>query len=206
MAVAGSGHRMNRHVRYIFPALGCERAASTSRSPGRSAARTSRLSPSCPETSARYTPTTNGCGRTRPSPAGLPGAMIFSISQGLRTPVIDDIASLAFECTLVGPVYPGPLATPSPRARQCPRSAGRGPARPAASPACKSPSSTRTGPSCSAAPTLTSQPPGPRMWDRIQMTGRQPGLAGGSRMSQSGVARSPLDPAPDEAGEEQAAW
>ena len=33
--------------------------------------------------------------------------MIFSISQGLRTPVIDDIASLAFECTLVGPVYPG---------------------------------------------------------------------------------------------------
>ena len=52
--------------------------------------------------------------------------------------------------------------------------------------------------------------PGPRMWDRIQMTGRQPGLAGGSqaaaRMSQSGVARSPVDPAPDEAGEEQAAW
>jgi hypothetical protein len=43
-----------------------------------------------------------------------------------------------------------------------------------------------------------------------QNIGRQPGLAGGSRaaarMSQSGVARSPLDPAPDEAGKEQAAW
>src|SRR5580692_6276733 len=36
-----------------------------------------------------------------------PGALIFSISQGLRTPVIDDIAFLGFERTLVGPVYPG---------------------------------------------------------------------------------------------------
>ena len=38
------------------------------------------------------------------------GALVFSISQGLRTPVIDDIAVLAFlgfERTLVGPVYPG---------------------------------------------------------------------------------------------------
>jgi len=38
------------------------------------------------------------------------GALVFSISQGLRTPVIDDIAVIAFlgfERTLVGPVYPG---------------------------------------------------------------------------------------------------
>ncbi len=38
------------------------------------------------------------------------GALIFSISQGLRTPVIDDIAVIAFlgfERTLIGPVYPG---------------------------------------------------------------------------------------------------
>jgi 3-hydroxybutyryl-CoA dehydratase len=42
------------------------------------------------------------------------GALIFSISQGLRTPVIDDIAViafLAFERTLVGPVYPGDTVT-----------------------------------------------------------------------------------------------
>ncbi len=38
------------------------------------------------------------------------GALIFSISQGLRTPVIDDLAVIAFlgfERTLIGPVYPG---------------------------------------------------------------------------------------------------
>jgi 3-hydroxybutyryl-CoA dehydratase len=38
------------------------------------------------------------------------GALIFSASQGLRTPVVDDIAVIAFlgfERTLVGPVYPG---------------------------------------------------------------------------------------------------
>jgi len=38
------------------------------------------------------------------------GALVFSASQGLRTPVIDDIAVIAFlgfERTLVGPVYPG---------------------------------------------------------------------------------------------------
>ena len=38
------------------------------------------------------------------------GALVFSISQGLPTPVIDDIAVIAFlgfERTLVGPVYPG---------------------------------------------------------------------------------------------------
>jgi 3-hydroxybutyryl-CoA dehydratase len=37
------------------------------------------------------------------------GALIFSLSQGLRTPVIDDIAVVAFlgfERTLVAPVYP----------------------------------------------------------------------------------------------------
>jgi len=42
------------------------------------------------------------------------GALIFSISQGLRTPVIDDIAVIAFlgfERTLVGPVYPGDIIT-----------------------------------------------------------------------------------------------
>ena len=42
------------------------------------------------------------------------GALIFSISQGLRTPVIDDIAVIAFlgfERTLVGPVYPGDTIT-----------------------------------------------------------------------------------------------
>jgi acyl dehydratase len=42
------------------------------------------------------------------------GALVFSISQGLRTPVIDDIAVLAFlgfERTLVGPVYPGDTIT-----------------------------------------------------------------------------------------------
>jgi 3-hydroxybutyryl-CoA dehydratase len=38
------------------------------------------------------------------------GALVFSCSQGLRTPVVDDIAViafLAFERALVGPVYPG---------------------------------------------------------------------------------------------------
>ena len=43
-----------------------------------------------------------------------PGALIFSISQGLRTPVIEDIdviAFLGFERTLVGPVYPGDTIT-----------------------------------------------------------------------------------------------
>jgi 3-hydroxybutyryl-CoA dehydratase len=38
------------------------------------------------------------------------GALIFSISQGLPTPVIDDIAVIAFlefQRTLVAPVYPG---------------------------------------------------------------------------------------------------
>lgn len=42
------------------------------------------------------------------------GALIFSISQGLRTPVIDDIAVIAFlgfERTLIGPVYPGDTIT-----------------------------------------------------------------------------------------------
>ena len=42
------------------------------------------------------------------------GALIFAISQGLRTPVIDDIAVIAFlefERTLVGPVYPGDIVT-----------------------------------------------------------------------------------------------
>ena len=42
------------------------------------------------------------------------GALIFSISQGLRTPVIEDIdviAFLGFERTLVGPVYPGDTIT-----------------------------------------------------------------------------------------------
>jgi 3-hydroxybutyryl-CoA dehydratase len=42
------------------------------------------------------------------------GALIFSISQGLRTPVIDDIAVVAFlgfERALVGPVYPGDTIT-----------------------------------------------------------------------------------------------
>jgi 3-hydroxybutyryl-CoA dehydratase len=38
------------------------------------------------------------------------GALVFSVSQGLRTPVVDDIAVIAFlgfERTLAGPVYPG---------------------------------------------------------------------------------------------------
>jgi 3-hydroxybutyryl-CoA dehydratase len=38
------------------------------------------------------------------------GALVFAVSQGLRTPVVDDIAVLAFlefDRTLVGPVYPG---------------------------------------------------------------------------------------------------
>jgi 3-hydroxybutyryl-CoA dehydratase len=42
------------------------------------------------------------------------GALIFSMSQGLRTPVVDDIAVIAFlgfERTLVGPVYPGDTIT-----------------------------------------------------------------------------------------------
>jgi acyl dehydratase len=42
------------------------------------------------------------------------GALIFAISQGLRTPVVDDIAVLAFlafERTLTGPVYPGDTVT-----------------------------------------------------------------------------------------------
>jgi 3-hydroxybutyryl-CoA dehydratase len=42
------------------------------------------------------------------------GALVFAISQGLRTPVIDDIAViafLAFERTLAGPVYPGDTIT-----------------------------------------------------------------------------------------------
>ena len=42
------------------------------------------------------------------------GALVFSISQGLRTPVIDDIAVIAFlgfERTLVGPVYAGDTIT-----------------------------------------------------------------------------------------------
>jgi hypothetical protein len=83
-----------------------------------------------------------------------PGALIFSISQGLRTPVIDDIAFLGFERTLVGPVYPGDTIA----ARWTVSQVHRSRSSPACgSPACKSPSSTRTGPSCSAAPTLTSQ-------------------------------------------------
>jgi len=42
------------------------------------------------------------------------GALVFSISQGLRTPVIDDIAVIAFlgfERILAGPVYPGDTVT-----------------------------------------------------------------------------------------------
>jgi 3-hydroxybutyryl-CoA dehydratase len=42
------------------------------------------------------------------------GALVFAISQGLRTPVVDDIAViafLAFERTLAGPVYPGDSIT-----------------------------------------------------------------------------------------------
>jgi 3-hydroxybutyryl-CoA dehydratase len=42
------------------------------------------------------------------------GALIFAVSQGLRTPVIDDIAVIAFmafERTLAGPVYPGDTIT-----------------------------------------------------------------------------------------------
>jgi 3-hydroxybutyryl-CoA dehydratase len=38
------------------------------------------------------------------------GALVFAISQGLRTPVVDDIAVIAFlefERSLAGPVYPG---------------------------------------------------------------------------------------------------
>jgi hypothetical protein len=41
-------------------------------------------------------------------------ALIFSISQGLRTPVVEDIAVIAFlgfERTLVGPAYPGDTIT-----------------------------------------------------------------------------------------------
>jgi 3-hydroxybutyryl-CoA dehydratase len=42
------------------------------------------------------------------------GALIFSVSQGLRTPVVDDIAVIAFlgfERSLTGPVYPGDTVT-----------------------------------------------------------------------------------------------
>lgn len=42
------------------------------------------------------------------------GALTFSISQGLHTPVIDDLAILAFlafERTMTGPVYPGDTIT-----------------------------------------------------------------------------------------------
>lgn len=42
------------------------------------------------------------------------GALTFSISQGLRTPVVDDLAILAFlgfERTMTGPVYPGDTIT-----------------------------------------------------------------------------------------------
>jgi len=42
------------------------------------------------------------------------GALIFSMSQGLRTPAVDDIAVIAFlgfERTLAGPVYPGDTIT-----------------------------------------------------------------------------------------------
>jgi 3-hydroxybutyryl-CoA dehydratase len=38
------------------------------------------------------------------------GALVFAVSQGLRTPVVDDIAVIAFlefERILAGPVYPG---------------------------------------------------------------------------------------------------
>ena len=38
------------------------------------------------------------------------GALVFAVSQGLRTPLVDDIAVIAFlefERTLGGPVYPG---------------------------------------------------------------------------------------------------
>ncbi len=42
------------------------------------------------------------------------GALVFAVSQGLATPVIDDIAVIAFlgfERTLAGPVYPGDTIT-----------------------------------------------------------------------------------------------
>jgi hypothetical protein len=55
------------------------------------------------------------------------GHLIFSISQGLRTPVIDDIAVIAFlgfERALVAPFT---QATPSPRGGPCRNLAGRGP-------------------------------------------------------------------------------
>ncbi len=42
------------------------------------------------------------------------GALVFAVSQGLATPVVDDIAVIAFlgfERTLVGPVYPGDTIT-----------------------------------------------------------------------------------------------
>jgi 3-hydroxybutyryl-CoA dehydratase len=42
------------------------------------------------------------------------GALVFSLSQGLSTPVVGDIAVLAFlgfERTLTGPVYPGDTIT-----------------------------------------------------------------------------------------------
>jgi 3-hydroxybutyryl-CoA dehydratase len=42
------------------------------------------------------------------------GALVFAVSQGLPTPVVDDIAVIAFlgfERTLVGPVYPGDTIT-----------------------------------------------------------------------------------------------
>ncbi len=42
------------------------------------------------------------------------GALVFAVSQGLRTPVVDDIAVIAFlgfERTLAGPVYPGDTIT-----------------------------------------------------------------------------------------------
>ena len=42
------------------------------------------------------------------------GALVFSVSQGLRTPVVDDIAVIAFlgfERTLAGPIYPGDTIT-----------------------------------------------------------------------------------------------
>jgi len=42
------------------------------------------------------------------------GALVFAVSQGLATPVVDDIAVVAFlgfERTMVGPVYPGDSIT-----------------------------------------------------------------------------------------------
>ena len=56
------------------------------------------------------------------------GALVFSVSQGLRTPVVDDIAVIAFlgfERTLVGPVYPGDTITPRWTVAQVRRSRSR---------------------------------------------------------------------------------